>query len=110
MKVEKIIASLTGMTVILTIASLFASKDTALTRREGGSIKEHWIPKTLEILSPTNLSPPKVNLVPAIRKFDSEEEKAHDFSGSGITYRLAKLQNPKHVCDHLYKTPFAFLQ
>ena len=33
-KVEEIIASLTGLTIILTVASLFASNDTALTRRE----------------------------------------------------------------------------
>ncbi len=61
-----------------------------------GNIKADWIPQTLEILSPTQLSPPKVNLVPAIRKFDSEKEKANDFSGCGITDRLAKLQNPRH--------------
>jgi predicted ATPase len=68
----------------------------ALTNQTGGNIKGNWIPKTLEILSPTNLSPPKVNLVPAIRKFGSGDEKADDFSGIGIIHRLAKLQNPRH--------------
>jgi len=64
------------------------------TGATGGTIKEHWIPQTLEILSPTRLSPPNVNLVPAIRKIDYEGGKQEDFGGAGIIHRLAKLQNP----------------
>lgn len=66
-----------------------------LTGQQGGGVREHWIPQTLDILSPTRLSPPMVNLVPAIRKIDYEEGKPQDFGGAGIIHRLAKLQNPK---------------
>ncbi|HUU16675.1 MAG TPA: AAA family ATPase [Sedimentisphaerales bacterium] len=69
---------------------------TAITNKGGGGIREHWIPETLDKLSPTLISRPKVNLVPAIRKYDSGEGQVDDFSGIGIIYRLAKLQNPSH--------------
>ena len=39
-----------------------------LTGRGGGGIQQHWIPETLRLLSPVNLAPPKVDLVPAFRE------------------------------------------
>ena len=70
---------------------------TALTTKGGGGIKEHWIPEALRKLTPTLIIPPKVNLVPAIRKIDYEGGKQEDdFGGAGIIHRLAKLQNPSH--------------
>jgi len=64
-----------------------------VTRREGGQLKEHWIPETLQTLSPVNIAPPKVALIPAIRRVDKGNVNSDDFSGMGIIDRLAMLQN-----------------
>lgn len=65
-----------------------------MTRLGNGSIDRHWIPETLRILSPANIEPPVVTLVPAIRQIDASITKDHDFSGAGLVDRLARLQNP----------------
>jgi hypothetical protein len=65
-----------------------------LTRKQGGSIQEHWIPETLRLLSPNRLRKPPVSFIPAFRKIDKGEWVAKDFGGTGIVDRLARLQNP----------------
>lgn len=56
-------------------------------------IKNKFILETLKWLSPCNLLPPIVSLVPAIRRVSIGEDKANDFSGIGIIDKLARLQN-----------------
>jgi predicted ATPase len=64
-----------------------------LTRR-GGMRFSDWITPTLELLSPTNVRPPEVILVPAIREAKAGEPSGQDYSGTGIIDRLMALQNP----------------
>jgi len=66
---------------------------TFLTNTQGGAIMAHWIPQTLQRLSPVNIAPPKVALIPAIRRVDKGNVNPDDFSGMGIIDRLAMLQN-----------------
>ncbi len=66
----------------------------ALTGRQQGNIKEHWIPETIAALSNIPSSIPEVKVIPAIRKIGSEGSQATDYSGEGIIERLAKIQNP----------------
>lgn len=70
----------------------------ALTGRQvvGGGAEgklKHFIGATLRWLTPCNLPPPKVNMVPAIRSVRAGDEKVDDFSGLGIIDKLARLQN-----------------
>lgn len=67
---------------------------TAMTQQGSGSIDRHWIPETMHRLSPANLEPPAVTLVPAIRQINVSNANAQDFSGAGLVDRLARLQNP----------------
>ncbi|EGR4060596.1 AAA family ATPase [Vibrio cholerae] len=66
----------------------------SLTRSSGGNIRSHWVPETLEELSYVPSEPPKVEVIPAIRKVGNAGSEASDFSGEGIIERLAKIQNP----------------
>nr|WP_248376329.1 AAA family ATPase [Vibrio cyclitrophicus] len=66
----------------------------ALTGRGQGDLRAHWIPQTLEALSYVPSAPPKVEVIPAIRKVGNAGTEASDFSGEGIIERLAKIQNP----------------
>ncbi len=66
----------------------------ALTSKDGGGIKQHWIPGTLEALACIPSSVPDVEVIPAIRKIGSTGSDATDYSGEGIIERLAKIQNP----------------
>lgn len=61
-----------------------------------GQIKSDCVLQTLRWLSPCNLEPPKVSLVPAIRSVREGPEKADDFSGLGIIDKLARLQNASY--------------
>ena len=65
-----------------------------LTRRSGGSLREHWVPETLNALAFIPTSVPNVEVIPAIRKIGGEGSEANDFSGEGIIERIAKIQNP----------------
>lgn len=65
----------------------------------GGDWKRYWIPGTLKLLSPARYEPPRILLIPAIRKVaeaETEDSGNDDFSGLGIIDRLARLQNPQH--------------
>jgi len=74
---------------------------TTLTRHSGGDIKAHWIPETIEFLSPINISYPNIELIPAIRKIGEAGMKTNDdYSGIGIIDKLARIQNPKHDAQH----------
>lgn len=59
-------------------------------------IKRECVLATLRWLSPCNLPPPKVSMVPAIRSVRAGDEKTDDFSGQGIIDKLARLQNAPH--------------
>ncbi len=59
-------------------------------------IKSECVLSTLRWLSPCNLPPPKVNIVPAIRRVDKGDAKPDDLSGMGIINRLAMLQNARY--------------
>lgn len=70
---------------------------TRLTGQSGGSLQKHWVPETLQKISPVHYgTSTKVRLVPAIRKVGDHGTEAGDFSGLGIIDRLAQLQNPPH--------------
>jgi hypothetical protein len=66
-----------------------------LANSTGGGIKAYWIPDTLRTLSPVNLPPPKVDLVPAIREVKKGNVVEGDFSGIGLIDKLMELQNPR---------------
>jgi hypothetical protein len=66
-----------------------------LTGRGGGGLKAHWIPETLEKLSPVNLPPPKVDLIPAFREVKKGSVVEGDLSGVGLIEKLMELQNPR---------------
>ncbi|MGA2679458.1 MAG: AAA family ATPase [Sedimentisphaerales bacterium] len=65
-----------------------------LTNKEGGDLREHWIPQTLQMLSPVNLVPPKVDLVPAFREIKGGSVSDWDLRGVGMIEKLFRLQNP----------------
>lgn len=69
---------------------------TALTGTTGGSLKQHWIPQTIQKLSPVHWGAPEVSLIPAIRKVGEAGSKGDDFSGPGLIDKLAQLQNPPY--------------
>ncbi|WP_445354564.1 ATP-dependent nuclease [Microbulbifer sp. EKSA008] len=77
----------------------------ALTRKSGGELLKHWIPETIEALAYTPDKPPKIEIVPAIRKIGSSNSETSDFSGEGIIERLARLQNPS-LKDQKSKSKF----
>lgn len=66
----------------------------ALTKQSSGSLEKHWIPETIELLSPIQFGIPSVDIIPAIRKVGDADTTAEDYSGIGIIDRLAQLQNP----------------
>jgi energy-coupling factor transporter ATP-binding protein EcfA2 len=74
-----------------------------LTKQGQGDIERHWIPETLNKLSPVHLPHPDISLIPAIRNIGdaSSPYDEHDFSGLGIITRLAKLQNPGYAQQEL---------
>jgi len=65
-----------------------------LTGSSGGAIRAHWIPQTLQALSPVNLPPPKANLIPAFREVKRGSASEGDLSGVGMIEKLFKVQNP----------------
>jgi predicted ATPase len=68
-----------------------------LTGSTGGEINVHWIPETIQRLSPTQFDSPKSVLIPAVRRIgDANTKMSDDYSGIGIIDRLAQLQNPSH--------------
>jgi len=60
-----------------------------------GSVKEHYIPQTLRLLSPVNLKPPEIELIPAFREVKQGSTNEYNLSGIGLIDRLMKLQNPE---------------
>lgn len=73
-----------------------------ITGQSGGSINQHWMPETIKALPPFIPDPPKVSLIPAIRKVDVAESMVpNDHSGIDLIDRLAKLQNPHYDSQYL---------
>jgi hypothetical protein len=73
----------------------------ALCQKGSGDISRHWIPESIQMLSPIGLGIPKTVLVPAIRQVSTSASNAEDFSGIGLIDRLARLQNPGYDAqDH----------
>jgi predicted ATPase len=73
-----------------------------LTGRGSGDIDLHWIPETLKELASLIPDPPKISLIPAIRRIDiSQSNASDDHSGIGLIDRLARLQNPGYDSQHL---------
>lgn len=73
----------------------------ALTGSSGGGIVQHWIPNTIQAISPVSRAVPAVTIIPAIREITPASDGKTDFSGIGLIDRLAKLQNPNYTEQHL---------
>jgi AAA15 family ATPase/GTPase len=74
-------------------------------QRSGGNLNDHWIPQTLNAISPINfISVPQIESIPTIRKIGAPREGTMDFSGAGIIDRLARLQNPNATERRLFKS------
>jgi hypothetical protein len=73
----------------------------ALTGARGGSLRQYWIPETLQYLSPIDRAVPPVTFVPAIREVGPARGDKDDFSGLGLIDKLAKLQNPGYAEQEL---------
>jgi len=73
----------------------------ALTGATGGGILQHWIPATIQAISPVTQVIPVVTIIPAIREIAPASDGKTDFSGIGLIDRLAKLQNPSYTEQHL---------
>jgi len=71
---------------------------TKLTGSSMGAILQHWIPDTLNRLSPLNLSNVKVSFIPAIREIIDGTGESDDelMSGKGLVKQLAKLEKPRY--------------
>jgi len=69
-----------------------------LTGQGRGDILQHWIPETLKMLSPLNLSEVSVSFIPAIREIIDGSGESDDelMSGKGIVKQLAKLEKPRY--------------
>jgi hypothetical protein len=66
-----------------------------LTGKQGGGIDQHWLPMTLDFLSPLQFGSPKIDLIPAVRRIGEKGATSNDYSGIDLIDRLAQLQNPK---------------
>jgi len=74
----------------------------ALARKSGGDLAAHWIPETLALLSPIRLDPPKISLVPAIRRIErAGSGETDDHGGRGLIDQLVKLKDPDYDEQHL---------
>jgi AAA15 family ATPase/GTPase len=73
----------------------------ALSGSSGGGILQHWIPITIQSLSPVSQAIPSITIIPAIREITPTADGKTDFSGIGLIDRLAKLQNPNYTEQHL---------
>lgn len=60
----------------------------------GGDLKGDWVPGALSVLKYIPDRPPKIEVIPAIRKIGLAGSEAGDFSGEGIIERIARIQNP----------------
>jgi AAA domain, putative AbiEii toxin, Type IV TA system len=69
----------------------------------GGDFENTWFPETLGRLRNEVLEPPKVTLIPAIRRIDKSSGNEDDYSGLGLIEKLARLQNPSFAQRHLKK-------
>lgn len=69
----------------------------------GGDFENVWFPETVGRLRNEILEPPKVTLIPAIRRIDKSSADEDDFSGLGLIEKLAKLQNPSFAQRRLRK-------
>jgi hypothetical protein len=69
----------------------------ALTGQKDGDLDKSWIPEIVRTLplSATWFPPPKVDIIPAIRRIGEKGSTAKDFSGIDLIDKLARLQNPK---------------
>ncbi len=74
-----------------------------LTGQGRGDILKHWIPETLNRLSPLNLSQVSVSFIPAIREIIDGSVESDDelMSGKGLIKQLAKLEKPTYDQLHL---------
>ncbi|MBD8546073.1 ATP-dependent nuclease [Sphingomonas sp. CFBP 8760] len=67
-----------------------------ITNRSGGSIIDHWIPETLQVISKSlNIDLPSVSIIPAIRQIGPKGDAFKDYSGAGLIDQLASIQNPE---------------
>lgn len=66
-----------------------------LTRKTHGSLKQHWIPDTLNYLVKyAKPSFTEAHMIPAKRILGGKDERFDDVSGKGLIDYLATLQNP----------------
>lgn len=67
----------------------------SITGQGGGQPAAHWIPQILQyILSHMPFSVPNTKIIPAMRRIDESTDEISDYSGRGLIYQLAKVQNP----------------
>jgi AAA ATPase domain len=67
-----------------------------VTGMDGGDIRQHWIPDTLEkFLSAQSATFPIARLIPAIREIGPRGQ-SFDYSGKGLIDHLAEIQNPSY--------------
>lgn len=71
---------------------------TQLMGKTGGGLLQHWIPETLNKLSPLNLFDVKVSFIPAIREiiYGPKESDEKVISGKGLNQILAKIERPRY--------------
>ncbi|WP_137152136.1 ATP-binding protein [Devosia sp. FKR38] len=68
-----------------------------LSRASGGSLRDYWIPNSLDrLVSVQSITPPKVRLIPSLRQIGPKGAGFNDFSGIGLIDRLAEVQSPDH--------------
>jgi predicted ATPase len=68
-----------------------------LTRYNGGSLQQNWIPETLNSIKDCqNFKFPDSKLIPAIRQVGKTGFAFDDYSGVGLIDQLAVLQNPDY--------------
>lgn len=72
---------------------------TGLLKKTSGNLQSYWVPETLQVIEQsvdTNL--PDIRLIPAKRQIRPEKkEEGEDFSGGGLIFDLAAIQNPEHT-------------
>jgi len=71
-----------------------------LTGQRQGSVREDWIPQSVEIMARSVSSPRPVHLIPAFRRIVDTDRDVSQHGGAGLIKELALLQNPTVSEDH----------
>jgi predicted ATPase len=75
-----------------------------LTRTTGGSLRQHWVVETVNLISPIQVfKPPSIIEIKEQRKIGAAGTTISGYNGDGLIDRLAELQNPSYEKQHLRK-------